>query len=84
MAEPEQVAPELSALRDNLVKYEIATAQDRISMEEVRQRLDILVVTWRDITHAFLQQTGYGDPVLLHKVIDNMDEFLNRSKGRRK
>ncbi len=79
-----EVAPELSALRDNLVKYEIASSAERIAYEEKRQRLDIIVVTWRDILHSGLKSPGAVDMIyLIHKVIDNMDDYLNREKGRK-
>jgi hypothetical protein len=71
------LTPELRALRDSLIAYELASAAER-------QTRDNLVVTWRDIIHTYLKQPGQGDPVLLHKVIDNMDDFLNRAGGRRK
>jgi hypothetical protein len=76
----EQTSPELSALRDNLIKYEIIAARDRISSAEKRQARDVIIVTWRDILHSYLKQIGLGDPVLVHKVINNMDDFLNREK----
>jgi len=69
--------PELSALRDNLVRYEISSAQER-------QDRDRVIATWREILHIALKQVGPIDPRLIHKVIDNMDDFLNRAGGRRK
>jgi hypothetical protein len=72
-----ELAPELAALRDNLVRYEIASAEER-------QRRDALIATWRDLLHAYLKEIGYGDPRLVHAVLDSMDEFLNRAGGRRK
>jgi len=83
--EIDQIQPELSALRDNLVKYEIASSGERIAYEEKRQRLDIIIVTWRDILHSGLKSPGSMDMIhLIHKVIDNMDDYLNRERGRRK
>lgn len=69
--------PELSALRDNLTRYEIAAASER-------QARDLLVATWRDVLHIGLKQVGPIDPNLIHKVIDSMDTFLNHAGGRRK
>jgi len=68
--------PELSALRDNLTRYEIAAASER-------QARDALVATWRDILHEYLKLT-YSAPQLVHSVIDSMDTFLNHAGGRRK
>jgi predicted nucleic acid-binding Zn-ribbon protein len=75
--EIEKLTPEISALRDNLVRYEIAAASER------RER-DRLVATWRDVLHGSLKEIGPIDPTRIHKVIDNMDDFLNRAGGRRK
>lgn len=73
--------PELSALRDNLVKYEIEAAKERQSHSGKRQALDHLVVTWRDILHESLASPGAVDMIhMIHKVMDNMDDFLNRQK----
>lgn len=73
----EQVTPEKTALRDGLIKYEMAAAGERAHR-------DALVATWRDILHQTLQQVGPIDPIPIHQVIDNMDDFLNRAGGRRK
>ena len=76
MEQTEKVAPEYHALRDNLVRYEIAAASER-------QARDLLIATWRDILHASLDMipTDYS---LIHAVIDSMDQFLDRAGGRRK
>ena len=64
--------PELRSLRDNLVRYELAAAAER-------QARDLLVATWRDVTHEALK-TIPVDFRLIHQVMDSMDEFLRRSK----
>jgi hypothetical protein len=74
--EIDQIKPELSALRDNLVRYEIASASERAAR-------DTLIATWRDILHSFLKLPT-NDYTIIHRVIDNMDDFLNRAGGRRK
>jgi hypothetical protein len=73
----DQLKPELTALRDNLIRYEIASASER-------QERDHLIATWRDVLHAVLKQVGPVDPKGIHAVIDSMDDFLNRAGGRRK
>ncbi len=75
--EIDQIKPELSALRDNLIRYEIAAASER-------QERDRLVRTWRDVLDNFLKQVGPNDYTIIHKIIESMDDFLNRAGGRRK
>src|SRR6266571_3926048 len=66
--------PELRALKENLVQYEIAAAEER-------QKRDLLVATWRDILHESMNSPGAVNMIhLIHQVMDNMDEFLRRSK----
>ncbi len=62
----------LSSLRQNLVRYEIAAASER-------QARDLLIATWRDVTHEALKEIPI-DFRLIHQVMDSMDEFLRRSK----
>jgi len=76
--EIEQIKPELSALRDNLIRYEIAAASER------RER-DRLVATWRDVLHNSMQSPALSDMIrACHQVMDSMDAFLNHAGGRRK
>jgi hypothetical protein len=86
--------PELSSLQDSLVRYEIAAAKqrgarnavrenERMAEQEERRELDRVVATWRDVIHSGLKMTP-PDLNLIHKTLDAMDEFLNRSGGRRK
>ena len=78
MEQTEKVEPEIQALRDNLVRYEIAAASER-------QERDRLIATWRDILHYSLQSPGaVGMIHSIHMVIESMDDFLNRAGGRRK
>lgn len=76
MEQDTKVIPELSTLTNANVAYEIATAAER-------QTRDHLVVVWRDLIHAALQQTP-TDYSLLHQVMNSMDTFLNHAGGRRK
>ena len=74
----EAVEPELSALKDNLIAYEIAAASER-------QARDLLVATWRDVLHNANQSPILFDLIRAsQQVIDSMDQFLNRAGGRRK
>ncbi len=73
----DQIKPELSSLKDSLVRYEISSAQER-------QDRDRFIANCRDVLHVALKQVGPIDPKLIHAVIDIMDEFLNRAGGRRK
>ncbi len=61
--------PEFRSLQDSMVSYSRAAA-------EYRQMLDQLVVTWQAWLHNYLKQT-VSDPSIIHRVIDNMDDFLN-------
>ena len=66
-------SPEMRALRENLIHYEIAAAT-------FRKDLDALIATWRDVIHEAMMTIPL-DVKLLHKVMDNMDQFLKRSKA---
>lgn len=68
------VIPELRALQQNLVQYEIAAAMER-------QKRDLLIATWRDILHEAMNSPGGMEMInLIHQVMNNMDDFLRRSK----
>ena len=68
------VMPELRALQQNLVQYEIAAA-------EYRQKRDLLIATWRDVLNEAMKSPAGVDMIhLIHQVMNNMDEFLRRSK----
>lgn len=69
--------PEYRTLANTLVEYEIAAAQER-------QKRDAMVACWRDFLHSLLKTPGPIDIQALHKLIDTMDNFLNRAGGRRK
>jgi hypothetical protein len=77
--EPEQAGVALrDALRDGLIKYEMAAANERATR-------DALIATWRDVLYNANQSPILFD--LIHasqQVIDSMDQFLNRAGGRRK
>jgi len=73
----DNIRPELTALRDNQIRYQISSASERADRDHV-------IATWREILHAALKQVGPINPRLIHAVIDDMDEFLNRAGGRRK
>lgn len=61
-------------LNDLIQQYEIADAT-------FRKCRDAVVAKWLEMVKAYLDTPGPGDPRLLHKVIDTMDDFLNhRSK----
>ncbi len=75
--EIDSIKPELSALRDNLIRYEIAAASER-------QERDRYFATVRDVLHGILKEVGPIDPKKIHAVIDSIDQFLNRAGGRRK
>jgi hypothetical protein len=80
----EEVTPELSSLRDNLVRYEMATASERIAVETKRMERDRFLATCRDVLHSTLKEVGPIDPKKIHQVIDAIDDYLNREKGLRK
>ena len=71
-AEEGAAEPELRALKANLVRYQIVVASER-------QARDLLIATWRDVTHEALKEIPI-DFRLIHQVMDSMDEFLRRSK----
>jgi hypothetical protein len=73
--------PEGRALKDNLTSYLRSSAEKRIANDVARQKLDHLVVTWRDTIHESMQTPGDIQIRLLHNVMDNMDLFLNRQKN---
>ncbi len=77
MEQVEKVTPEKTALRSNLVRYELSSAQERADR-------DLFFATCRDSLHAALQEVGPIDPKKIHEVIDAIDDFLNRAGGRRK
>jgi hypothetical protein len=64
-----QEEPEFRSLQDATVSYSRAAA-------EYRQMLDSLVVTWQSWLHNFLK-LSQPDYVVIHKVIESMDDFLN-------
>lgn len=51
----------------------------RSAKAELKQELDRLVVTWRDVTHEAMMSVGVNSQ-LIHAVMSNQDDFLNRSK----
>ena len=65
--------PELRALQQNLVGYELAAAAER-------QARDLLVATWRDVLHSGMKMSTSDLIRVAHQVMNNMDEFLKRSK----
>jgi hypothetical protein len=83
-----------SALAEALIRYERARVSylrfrdERMTFESdeawilakaaLKCEEDRLVVVWRDMIHNSLK--GQFDPTILHAVMDNMDEFLKRSK----
>ena len=68
------IMPELRALQENLIQYEIAAAMER-------QKRDVLIATWRDLLHESMKSPGAVHMInLVHQVMNNMDEFLRRSK----
>lgn len=69
--------PEYRSLANTLVEYEIASAQER-------QKRDAMIACWRNFLHSLLKTPGPVDIQALHKLIDTMDNFLNRAGGRRK
>jgi hypothetical protein len=77
-------APNYDALQNDLVYYERVASEERIASQVERQARDRLIATWRDILHMELKQVGPIDPRGIHKVIDAMDNFLNRAGGKRK
>jgi hypothetical protein len=76
MEQVEKVIPEIQTIHENGIKYQIAAA-------EKRQRLDLLVATWSNVLHAWLQAIPGSEeqnPKIVHAVIDSMEQFLIRSK----
>ena len=64
--------PESIALKDALVRYEIASASQRLER-------DRLVACWRDIIHNAMMEIP-PNYTLLHQVMDSMDQYLKREK----
>ena len=66
---------ELSVLKDNQRRYQIAAATER-------QTRDAMVATWRDLLHAGMKSPLMADLIkVTHAIMDDMDEFLRRSKS---
>ena len=76
--------PEYRALRETIVEYERASAEERIAGQVTRQKFDAMVACWRDFLNSLLKQVGPIDVKGVHEVIDAMDNFLNRSGGKRR
>lgn len=76
--------PEYRALRETITEYERASAEERIAAQVTRQKFDAMVACWRDFLHSLLKQVGPIDLKALHELINTMDNFLNRSGGKRR
>lgn len=76
--------PEYRALKETITEYERASAEERIAVQVTRQKFDAMVACWRDYLHSLLKQVGPVDVKALHELMNTMDNFLNRSGGKRR
>src|SRR5438034_7366387 len=67
------VIPELRALQQNLVQYEIAAAMER-------QKRDLLIATWRDILHEAMKDRKSTRLNSSHTVISYAVFCLKKKK----